>query len=304
MIKRTLYFGNPAYLSVEGYQLVVKDPLLKQFKDIHEKARIPIEDIGLIVLDHQQITITHTVLNHLLSNNAAVVICDDKRHPTGLLLNLDGNVVQSETFRHQLEASEPLRKQLWKQAVECKITNQAAVLAAVDEDPGFLLELAAKVQSGDKGNREAQAAAWYWPRVLKKVPGFRRFREGPPPNNYFNYGYSILRALVARSLVGSGLLPTKGIFHRGRYNAYALADDVMEPYRPFVDKLIVDLIDGSGVSDQLSTEAKGQLLKIPVLDVIQDARRSPLMAAVGRTTAALANCFRGETRKLTFASLP
>lgn len=306
MIKRTLYFGNPAYLSVERAQLVIKDPILKDFKDIREKARIPLEDIGLVVLDHQQITVTHTVLNLLLANNAAVVVCDDKRHPTGLLLNLDGNVVQAETFRHQLSASEPLRKQLWKQAVEAKVHNQGAVLAKYGEpsEAEYLFELAAKVQSGDKGNREAQAAAWYWPRLLKKMPGFRRYREGPPPNNLFNYGYSILRAMVARSLVGSGLLPTMGIFHRNRYNAYALADDIMEPYRPMVDGMVADLITQHGVPDELRLEHKGQLLKVPVLDVVQDGRMSPLMAAVNRTTASLAHCFRGEQRKVLYATIP
>lgn len=306
MIKRTLYFGNPAYLSVERAQLVIKDPLLKEFKDIQEKGRIPLEDIGLVVLDHQQITVTHTVLNLLLANNAAVVICDDKRHPTGLLLNLDGNVVQAETFKHQLGASEPLRKQLWKQTIEAKIRNQAAVLAKCgnSSDAAFLLELCSKVQSGDKGNREAQAAAWYWPRVLRQAPGFKRYREGPPPNNLFNYGYSILRAMVARSLVGSGLLPTMGIFHRNRYNAYALADDIMEPYRPMVDALVVELIEQHGVPDELGLEHKGMLLKTPVLDVLQDGRKSPLMAAVNRTTATLAHCFKGDQRNVLYATLP
>jgi CRISPR-associated protein Cas1 len=306
MIKRTLYFGNPAYLSVERTQLVIKDPLLKDFKDIREKGRIPLEDIGLVVLDHQQITVTHTVLNHLLAHNAAVVVCDDKRHPTGLLLNLNGNVVQAETFRHQLSTSEPLRKQLWKQTVEAKIHNQGAVLAkygtAIEAE--FLFEMATKVQSGDKGNREAQAAAWYWPRLLKQVPGFRRYREGPPPNNVFNYGYSLLRAMVARSLVGSGLLPTMGIFHRNRYNAYALADDIMEPYRPMVDSMVVELIEKHGVPEELGIEHKGILLKAPVIDVVQDGRKSPLMAAVNRTTATLAHCFRGDQRKVLYATIP
>jgi CRISPR-associated protein Cas1 len=304
MIKRTLYFGNPAWLSVSNGQLVIKDPLLKDYKDLAEKARVPIEDIGLVVLDHQQITITQTVLNLLLANNAAVVVCDDRRHPTGMLLNLNGNVVQAELFRHQIEASEPLRKQLWKQTVECKIQNQAAVLANEQLDDAYLLELAGKVQSGDTGNREAQAAAWYWPRLIKELPDFRRFREGPPPNNLFNYGYAILRATVARSLVGSGLLPTLGIFHRNRYNAYALADDIMEPYRPVVDAMVLKLIRKAGIPETLTTEHKGFLLNIPVTDVILDGKASPLMAAVQRTTASLAQCYKGDQRKVLYPSLP
>ena len=304
MIKRTLYFGNPAWLNVDHGQLVIRDPLLKGTTLNDEKARVPIEDIGLLVLDHQQITVTHTVLHQLLANNVAVVVCDERRHPCGMLLNLEGNRVQAELFKYQIESSEPMRKQLWKQTVEAKIQNQAAVLASAKGDAGFLLELAAKVQSGDTGNREAQAAAWYWPRLFHSLPDFRRFREGPPPNNLLNYGYAILRAMVARSLVGSGLLPTLGIFHRNRYNAYALADDIMEPYRPFVDALVLDIIQKTGVPEDLTLDHKGQLLGLPVADVILDGKASPLMAAVARTTASLAQCFAGEQRKLLYPALP
>jgi CRISPR-associated protein Cas1 len=197
-----------------------------------------------------------------------------------------------------------MRKQLWKQTVEAKIQNQAAVLASAKGDAGFMFELASKVQSGDTGNREAQAAAWYWPRLFQTMPDFRRFREGPPPNNLLNYGYAILRAMVARSLVGSGLLPTLGIFHRNRYNAYALADDIMEPYRPFVDALVLDIIHKTGVPEDLTLEHKGQLLKLPVADVILDGKASPLMAAVARTTASLAQCFAGEQRRLLYPTMP
>lgn len=304
MIKRTLYFGNPAWLSADHGQLVIRDPALKAAGGNDEKARVPMEDIGLVVLDHQQITVTHTVLNTLLYHNAAVVVCDERRHPSGLLLNLEGNTVQAELFKHQIESSEPLRKQLWKQTVEAKIRNQAAVLARVGADAGLLLELASKVQSGDSGNREAQAAAYYWPRVFRNVTAFKRFREGPPPNNLLNYGYAILRALVARSLVGSGLLPTLGIHHRNRYNAYALADDIMEPYRPYVDVAVVELVNRLGPPEALTLEHKGQLLKIPTADVLLDAKAGPLMVAVQRTTASLAQCFAGEQRKLLCPSLP
>jgi CRISPR-associated protein Cas1 len=304
MIKRTLYFGNPAWLSVDHGQLVIRDPALKAAGGSDVKARVPMEDIGLVVLDHQQITVTHTVLNTLLYHNAAVVVCDERRHPSGLMLNLEGNTVQAELFKHQIESSEPLRKQLWKQTVEAKIRNQAAVLARVGADAGLLLELANKVQSGDSGNREAQAAAYYWPRVFKNVTAFKRFREGPPPNNLLNYGYAILRALVARSLVGSGLLPTLGIHHRNRYNAYALADDIMEPYRPYVDLAVVELVNNLGPPESLTLEHKGQLLKIPTADVLLDDKAGPLMVAVQRTTASLAQCFAGEQRKLLCPSLP
>ena len=304
MIKRTLYFGSPTWLNVDHGQLVVRDPLFDGKEGRSERGRIPIEDIGLVVLDHKQLTVTHAVLHELLANNAAVVVCDDKRHPTGLLLNLNGNTVQAELFKYQIESSEPLRKQLWKQTIEAKLQNQAAVLGKQGVDGGYLLELAEKVQSGDTGNREAQAAAWYWPRLFTHLADFRRFREGPAPNNLLNYGYAILRAMVARSLVGSGLLPTLGIFHRNRYNAYALADDIMEPYRPVVDLVVLELVGKSRPQEELSKEQKAALLQIPVADVLLDGKASPLMAAVQRTTASLAQCFAGDHRKLLYPTLP
>lgn len=299
MIKRTLFFGNPSWLSVELGQLVIKDPVLRS-----ERARVPIEDIGVVVLDHQQITMSHTAMSLLLENNAAVIVCNDRHMPNGLLLNLNGNTVQAEVFKHQIESSEPLRKQLWKQTVEAKLRNQAAVLRQQGMDADFLEELACKVQSGDTGNREAQGAAWYWPRVFKQLPGFRRYREGAPPNNLLNYGYAILRAMVARSLVGSGLLPTLGIFHRNRYNAYALADDIMEPYRPWVDRAVVGLLKHHAPPEEVTTEHKGELLRLATADTVLDEKASPLMPALQRTTASLVKCFEGSQRRVLYPRFP
>lgn len=295
MIKRTLYFGNPAYLSLKDKQLNVK------IKDDEIKT-IPIEDVGYVVLDNRQITITQGAMAELLENNCAVVTCDSKHLPTGMMLPLAGNSVQSERFQAQIEASQPLKKQLWQQTVQQKILNQAKVLQIKNGlDAKNMLAWAGSVRSGDSDNREAVAAAYYWKEMFPDIPGFVREREGVPPNNMLNYGYAILRTIVARSLVCSGLLPTLGIFHHNRYNAYCLADDIMEPYRPIVDKLIIDIVDEIGrYPENLDKDVKVKLLQIPVLDTFIDGVRSPLMNAVATTTASLAKCYMGITRKILY----
>ena len=307
MIKRTLYFGNPAYLSVRNAQLVIakaSDGDLPPDNPEQTIKTIPIEDIGVVILDHKQITVTSTVFYSLLDNNVAVITCDEKSMPSGLLLPLHANTLQSERFQNQLEASLPLRKQLWQQTVEAKIRNQAAVLKySTGEEARNMLVWAGSVKSGDGDNMEARAAAFYWKTVFPQYDSFNRDRYGPSPNNLLNYGYAILRAIMARALVGSGLLPTFGIHHHNRYNAYCLADDIMEPYRPFVDKLVLDIINEGNPCPQLTREIKARLLGIPVLDVEIDGHRSPLIIAATTTTASLYKCFDGINRKLLFPEL-
>jgi CRISP-associated protein Cas1 len=298
MIKRTLYFGNPAYLKTANEQLIADLQ-----KEEAETKSVPIEDIGLLILDHQQITITQSLLAKLLANNTAVITCDDTHHPTGMLLSLDGHTLQSQKFQAQVEATLPLKKQLWQQTIMAKIQNQAAMLAFRKEENKLLLNLAASVKSGDSENAEAQAAAYYWKRVFPDFLEFRRERYGPPPNNLLNYGYAILRALVARSLVASGMLPTLGIHHRNQYNAYCLADDIMEPYRPYVDYVVYQLIRNNGKFLEMSPSMKKALLEIPAMDVKIDGKKSPLMNAVQRTTASLSKCFEGVGRKLLFPEM-
>lgn len=297
MIKRTLYFGNPAYLKTNNEQLVV------EMHGTGETKSTPIEDIGLLILDNQQITITQSLLSKLLANNTAVISCDDTHHPSGMLFNLDGNSLQSQKFQAQVEASVPLKKQLWQQTVMCKIENQAALLQHEREEYKLLLTYARDVKSGDSENHEARAAAYYWKRIFPDFLQFRRERYGPPPNNLLNYGYAILRALVARSLTSSGLLPTLGIHHRNQYNAYCLADDIMEPYRPFVDKVVCQIIRGNGKFLEMTPNMKKALLEIPAMDVQADGQKSPLMNAVQRTTASLAKCFEGKGRKILYPNL-
>lgn len=310
MIKRTLYFGNPAYLSVRLEQLEIRLPQVENnatlpegFKESAVK-RVPIEDIGVVILDHKQISITQGALGALLDNNVAVITCDNSRMPLGLMLPLSANTTQSERFRHQIEASQPLKKQLWQQTIQAKIWNQAAVLHSQRGlDCGNMDAWAKQVKSGDSDNLEGRAAAYYWQNLFGNIKGFRRDREGVPPNNLLNYGYAILRAVVARSLVGSGLLPTLGIHHHNRYNAYCLADDIMEPYRPYVDKLVAEIEDSGVDISELNKELKSRLLSIPVLDVVIGGRRSPLMIGVGMTTASLYKCYSGELRKIAYPDM-
>lgn len=307
MISRTLYFGNPAYLSTTNEQLVV------EIAGTGEKKQMPIEDIGVLILDNQQITITQAVMAKLLANNVALITCNHTHHPTGLMLNLDGHTKQSKHFQAQIEASEPLKKQLWQQTIMAKINNQAALYGQQSPRTGgelfagpdkFLQTLAKDVKSGDSENMEARAAAFYWKGLFAPVfSSFTRDRDGDTPNNLLNYGYAILRAVVARSLVGSGLLPTLGIHHRNQYNAYCLADDIMEPYRPFVDKVVCDIVNMNGTYLDMTPKMKEQLLKIPAMDVLIDDQRSPLTNAIQRTTASLAKCYDGKQRKILYPVL-
>lgn len=310
MIKKTLYFGNPVYLSLRNAQLVIKlpeivktDSLPDAFKEQAEVTK-PVEDIGIVVLDNKQITITSGVLEALLENNSAVITCDSKSMPVGLMLPLYGNTTQNERFRHQLDASLPLKKQLWQQTIRMKIENQATVLRTCKgEEMKCMRVWAADVKSGDPDNLEARAAAFYWKNLFVDIDGFTREREGIPPNNLLNYGYAILRAVVARALVTSGLLPTLGIHHHNRYNAYCLADDIMEPYRPYVDELVYGIVKSGIEYEELTKELKAQLLGIPTLEVKIDGRRSPLMIAVSQTTASLYKCFSGELRRIAYPEM-
>lgn len=301
MIKRTLLFGNPIYLSTELDQLKISYPEIGS-QNASSKS-IPIEDIGVLILDHPQITISHALVSRLLENNVALITCDARHMPTGLMLNLEGHSLQHQRFEQQLTATEPLKKQLWQQTVKAKILNQAAVLESNALEVVKFRRWAGEVRSGDPDNLEARAAAAYWPMVFRDHPNFVRDRGGASPNNLLNYGYAILRAVTARSLVGSGLLPTWGIFHRNQYNAYCLADDIMEPFRPLVDRLVRQLLEDGESNDELTPELKRKLLVIPAMDINLEGETSPLMVGMQRTTASLVRCFAGESRKVIYPEL-
>lgn len=314
MIKRTIYFGNPAYLSLADNQLLIKQPALVKNETIPTLlkeegiVKIPIEDIGVVILDHQQITITHYLISALLENNVALITCNQNHLPTGLMLNLDGNQLQSARYKIQIEASIPLKKQLWQQTVKAKITNQARLLAQLDLPHQRLIKWAEVVKSGDLEGHEAKAAAYYWHMLGQSKFGtetnpWHRLRDGAAPNHLLNYGYAIIRAVIARSLVASGLLPTLGIFHRNQYNAYCLADDIMEPYRPYVDLLVIRLAQQYNLDALLDTPLKKEFLLLPTIDVNLINETSPLIIATQKTAHSLVNCFKGIQKKLLYPLL-
>lgn len=309
MIKKTLYFGNPAYLSLKNKQLVIRFPNSEEKENAKSATENliskPIEDIGIVVLDNKQITITHGLMAALLENNVAVITSDSQGMPSGLVLPLSGNTVQNERFGYQIKASIPLKKQLWQQTIQAKIANQASVLdKCVKCETRCLKVWQTKVRSGDVENVEARAASYYWKRLFNDIEYFSRDRYGMPPNNLLNYGYAILRGVVARALVASGMLPTLGIHHHNRYNAFCLADDIMEPYRPFVDELVYCTIEEKGIPPfELDRSWKATMLVIPTLDVKIGEMRRPLMVAVSQTTASLYKCFSGELRRISYPEI-
>ncbi len=294
MIKRTLFFGNPAYLSTKNEQIVISYPDKER-----ETKTVAIEDIGVVVLENQQITITNGLLEKLTNNNVALINCDQFHLPIGLLMPLNGHTEQSERFRNQINASAPLKKNLWQQTITAKIMNQAGLL----KEKGIAcrkMEIWAKeVTSGDALNHESRAAVFYWQNLIN-IENFTRGQNGIPPNNLFNYGYAILRAITARAIVSSGMLPTLGIFHRNKYNAYCLADDIMEPYRPYVDLIVTHIMETEDDFEELTIEIKKQLLNIATIDVTIDNKNSPLMVAMSRTTNSLNECFEGKARKILY----
>ena len=294
MIKRTLFFENPTYLSTKNEQLVVTYPGV-------EKApkTVPIEDIGMLVLENQQITLTNGLITKLVQNKAAVVNCNAQHLPISLMQSLEGHSEQTERIGQQLGASIPLKKNLWQQTVSIKISNQANHLMRRGIHHLKLERWSKEVKSGDSGNHEAIAAAFYWQNLFD-IEGFTRYQKGIPPNNLLNYGYSILRAITARALVGSGMFPGVGIFHHNKYNAFCLADDIMEPYRPFVDDLVYEIVKSGEDVCELNTFLKSQLLKIAAMDVVMDDKVSPLMVAMSRTTNSLYECYAGLNRKILY----
>ena len=289
MITRSIYIGNPAYLKLKDEQMYISDPVTKEIK-----GRVPVEDLGVLLLDHFQITISHQLIQKMMGNNVVVISCDAHHLPHGVMLPLYGHTEHSERVRYQLQASEPLRKQLWKQTVECKIQNQMAVL---QQRGAFYIPMQSylrQVRSGDVSNMEGIAAQHYWRHLIHF--DFLRQRFGDSPNQFFNFGYAVLRSMVARAIVETGLLPVVGIFHRNKYNPYCLADDLMEPYRPFVDSLVMKWLHLYPDAEDLNRDFKAYMLSIATMDVLIEQKRRPLMIAIKTTAVSLYKCFSGEKR--------
>ncbi|WP_218599076.1 type II CRISPR-associated endonuclease Cas1 [Polaribacter sp. NJDZ03] len=293
MIKRTLFFSNKYSLTTKLEQLVVKN-------EKKEIKTVPIEDIGFIVIENQETYISVPALSKLAANNVSVIFCDNKHMPQSMLLNLDNHHIQQELFKHQINATEPLKKQLWQQIIKYKIENQALLLEKQGKINTPLNHYKTKVLSGDIDNREGVAAAYYWKHIFDF--NFKRERVGVYPNLFLNYGYIVLRAAVARALSGSGLLNTLGIHHHNKYNAFCLADDIMEPYRPLIDAKVLEIINKYDEHD-LITPIKLDLLSVLTQTVYFEDKKSPLMVALSRTTSSLQQCYAGKNRKILYPKL-
>jgi CRISPR-associated protein Cas1 len=292
MLKKTVLLENKASLNTKNRQLVIKS-------ETRESA-IPIEDIGFIVIDHAEIYISITAMNLLVENNSCVIICNSNHLPNGMFLNLNSHHIQQEIFKNQINASVPLKKQLWQQTIIEKINNQGILLEKITGNKNSFDFLCSKVLSGDSTNMEGVAAAQYW-KLFFEIP-FKRERFGDYPNSFLNYGYAILRAATARALSGSGLLNTLGIHHKSKYNAFALADDIMEPFRPIVDEKVFELMQTYD-EQELNTVLKSELLQILTRTVYFKDEKSPLMVALQKTASSLQECYTGERKKIKYPKL-
>ena len=292
MLKKTILVENKSSITTRNNQLVLKSEV--------RESTIPIEEVGFIVLDNPEIYISIPTLNLLVNNNTSVIICNVSHLPSGMFLNLNGHHIQQEIFKNQINASLPLKKQLWQQTIVEKITNQGILLETITGKKNNFEFLASKVLSGDTTNMEGVAASQYWKTFFEH--DFRRERFGDYPNNFLNYGYAILRAATARALSGSGLLNTLGIHHKSKYNAFALADDIMEPFRPLVDEKVFDLLQNYE-EQELNTQLKSELLQILTRTVYFKNEKSPLMVALQKTASSLQQCFAGDRKKIKYPKL-
>lgn len=292
MIKRTLLVENKTVITTKNLQLVLKSEI--------RESTVPVEDIGFLVIDNPEIFLSIPAMNLLIENNTSVIICGKNHLPNGMFLNLNSHHIQQEIFKNQIEASVPLKKQLWQQTIVEKISNQGILLEQITGDKNTLPFLASKVLSGDSSNMEGVAANQYWKSFFEIK--FKRERFGDYPNNFLNYGYAILRAATARALSGSGLLNTLGIHHKSKYNAFALADDIMEPFRPIVDEKVYEIMQNFD-EQELNTAIKAELLQILTRTVFFREEKSPLMVALQKTASSLQQCYAGDRKKIKYPRL-
>ncbi len=292
MIKRTIEVsGKGNHLAIDQGSLTVR-------RDGEEVGRVPLEDLGVLVLDCPTTTYTHSVLTEALAAGAVVIPCGREHLPRGLFLPQE-NALQTQRLLQQAAAPLPLKKRLWKQIVQAKIRHQAGALPEGSPARRKLAALVSTVRSGDPANVEAHASRRYWPALFGKT--FRRRPDGPPPNGLLNYGYMALRACVARSICAAGLHPALGLHHHNRANPFCLADDLLEPLRPLVDRRVHALLQGGLTT--IEREAKTQLLALMAETIEVAGARGPLMVALARTAASLVRCYAGEQKKLDLPKL-
>jgi CRISP-associated protein Cas1 len=293
VLKRTLFFSNPFYLSVHLEQLVMEN------KETNEKDTCPLEDIGFIVIENNQCTFSAQFVQKALCENIVLIFCDETHTPCGMTTSFQANTLQQEVYRYQLEMSLPLKKKLWQQTVIEKIGNQARAIKQIGNDPCFLQHIQKNVLSNDSSNKEGEAARLYWKQLFES-PVFKRERFGNYPNDLLNYGYAILRACMTRSIVGSGLLSIIGIHHKNKYNSFCLSDDLMEPYRPYIDLLVYEWCKENPEIGEITKEGKAHLLKMLTVDCKMKNGNRPLMLACTETATSFIKCLKGEEKTISF----
>lgn len=291
MIKRIIYIGSPAYLSLKNGQLMIKNI------DSGEVNSVPVSDMGYLELDNPQITITNYCMQFLSANNVVIVSCSQSHTPEGIFLPVSGNSLQSKRFQSQVECPLPVKKNIWQQLITYKIKNQYILLDSQGQHPETLKKMAKKVKSGDTDNMEAQASQYYWKNLFPGIK-FKRARFGDYPNNLLNYGYMVLRAITARAVVSAGLHPSIGVHHKNQYNPFCLADDMMEPYRPFIDKIVLEYFLNNPAVEELTKKEKSLMLNIAYLDVKAGEKTHPLMISVQNSCMALVEIFAGKKKQL------
>jgi CRISP-associated protein Cas1 len=293
MIKRTVEISTRGcFVHAEHCQIVIE-------KDGEKLGSVPIEDLGVLIID-SDITITSSLISQLAEANVALIFTNEKHLPASLTIPFVANTLQSKILSHQIAVSVPNKKRLWASVVSAKILNQSDNLTACEKDGTGLREISKNVPSGDPKNLEAFAARIYWRKLFGDH--FRRNRENPDANMLLNYGYAIVRASVARAIVGTGLHPSFGIHHKNQYNPFPLADDLMEPIRPFVDRKVYSIVKKYAEKDdeielELNRETKAELLSLLAEDCFLDSRKQPLLVAIGLYVASIKQIITGETKK-------
>lgn len=281
-------------LSISKEQLVIRRET--------DEVTIPLVDMAVLVVAHPAVHFTQSVLSGLCKTGGVFIVCNEKRLPAGMMLPFEGHFVQTERFRAQAQASLPMQKGVWKQVVKAKVRAQGNGLLALAGDDYGLYELAKKVCSGDSTNIEAQASRIYWTSLFGK--GFRRDFEAEDQNRLLNYGYAVLRGITARAICAAGLHPSLGVHHHNRYNPFCLADDLMEPFRPVVDRAVFDVAVKEGPNVPLDRTTKTVLIK-----VLNDGRfnldgeNRTIFDVMARMASSLAGVFAGKRKSLVLPEL-
>lgn len=285
---------SPARLSVQTENLVIQ-------RENQPSTMLPLNEVAAVILSHPQIMASHAALAGLASRGAMVVVSDQRHMPAAMLLPLETNVLQAERFLRQAQASLPTQKRLWKQIVRAKVREQGRLLDRLEAQDHGLLALCSSVRAGDAANIEAQASRRYWPALFGG--NFKRERDAADQNRLLNYGYAVLRAIVARAICGAGLHPGLGLHHHNRYNPFCLADDLMEPFRPLVDASVVAWVKAHGADAPVDRAFKAALITPLMGRWISGGEARTLFDWMARLAVSLVGVYMNEARELAIPTL-